>query len=472
MVNVKEFSLLNKSLRHKLRVAFYLMSLIPLITCITLFIIYYNNISVNAWSFWEMFISISVSFIIAILGFLVAKQIVDPIIEINAEVKSITRGDLNRRLSFDREDEIGDLSSSLNQLVERIRNNMDELRNYGEKTKQINYEINRRVVLLSGLLEISNLITKGTSLREIFDISIGKLSELQDASWGCIVLQNEDKTFRIEASYGLDEHTVEDLKHDLGLKVMDYVLLNKQGVIINKDYSEKEVVVLRERFGTDNIMLCPIFEHGRIIGFVGVGSLQKEATFAKEDLEIVLIFAKQIAIALENEYLINRLQKLEIKDTLTGLYNKNFIINRLQEEIRRAIIYQRPCSFVLLSIDKFKDFSSTYGVLATEAALKKIATILESGITDIDRVARYGDFEFAIVLPDKNKKHSVNFANQLRVKVAEYFSQEDDAKKRLTICGAVSENPIDGSNAKDLISKAENFLNIARQKENTIIDKL
>ena len=414
----------------------------------------------------------AIAFVIAIAGFLVAKQIVDPIVEMSSEVKSIARGDFSKQLAVNREDEIGDLSDSLNQLVEHIRGNMDELRTYGEKTKQVNYEINRRVVVLSGLLEISNLITKGANLRDVFDISISKLAELQNASWTCLVLQNEDKTFRVEALYGLDENSVEDLKHDLGKRIFDCVLLNKQGIIVTKDSQEREVISVKERLNTENVVLVPIQRHAKAVGFIGVGSLQKDAGFNPEDLEVIMVFSKQIAIGIENEYLTNRLSKLEIKDTLTGLYNKVFIVNRLQEEIRRAMIYQRPCAFVVLSIDKFRDFSSAFGGLAAEGALKKIAHILESNVSDIDRVARYGDCDFAIVLPDKNKKHSVNLANQLRTKVAEAFSQEEDQSKRLTVCGVVSENPIDGAHAKDLIKKADELLEIARQKENAIVDKV
>ena len=93
-----KLSLLSRGLRYKLRVAFYLMSIIPLVACITLFIIYYPNISQNAFSFWQMVIAMAIAFVIAIAGFLVAKQIVDPIVEMSSEVKSIARGDFSKPL--------------------------------------------------------------------------------------------------------------------------------------------------------------------------------------------------------------------------------------------------------------------------------------------------------------------------------------------------------------------------------------
>jgi diguanylate cyclase (GGDEF)-like protein len=395
----------------------------------------------------------------------VVKQIVDPIVEISSDAKSIAKGEFIKTIDIFREDEIGELSSALNQVNRNIRENMKELREYGERTKQINAEINKRVVVLSGLLQVSNLIISGASLKEIYDISISKLAQLKNAAWAILVVSDQYKNFKVCAQYGVTEDMQSFLLKGGINKIFNSVLLNKNGLIIgrlNEDIDAEEIIQI---FDTANIVFLPVYHHTKIIGFLGAGNSVSDNKYDEDDLEVLRVFAKQITIGIENDYLANQLSKLEIKDSLTGLYNKNFIVGRLEEEIKRAMIYQRPCAILLLSLDKFQDFLDSYGQLASEDILKKVSRIIEGCCSEIDRIARYGDHDFAIVLPEKNKKQSIALAEDIRLKVNKSFSQKEESRV-LTISGSVSENPIDGSTPKDLIEKAERLLESAKKETN------
>jgi diguanylate cyclase (GGDEF)-like protein len=187
-------------------------------------------------------------------------------------------------------------------------------------------------------------------------------------------------------------------------------------------------------------------------------------------LELLDIFAKQISIALENNLLMHRVETLEIKDALTGLYNEGFIRNRLQEEIKRAISYQRPCSFVILNLDNYQKYRQEFGTLQAEAILKRVSIIIRDSVTEIDRVGRTGGNEFAIVLPEKNKRKAQDTAEDIRKKIEFTYMEERDPTKRLTISGGVSENPLDGITAEELINKARELVEVAKkQGKNRII---
>jgi len=462
----KGLSLASRGLQYKLRIAFSLMSIIPLLVCVYLFFVYNPTISKIPFSSLQIIVSLIIATLIAIIGFILAKQIVDPIVTISSEVKSIANGQYNKTIEIYREDEIGDLSNALNQITRHIRDNMDELRNYGERTKQINDEINKRVIVLSGLLQISNLITQGAALRDIFDITVSKLGQLKNSTWVILVVKQEDGSFKICAQQGISEKLQESLLADGTKKIFDLMLLNKSGWITDKKQTDNNSNELQAMFGTLSIVFMPIFRHSRVAGFLGVGNSNSEIEYTNDDAELLVVFAKQISIAIENDYLTNRLQKLEIKDALTGLYNRTFIVNRLDEEIKRAVIYQRPCAFLVFSIDNFKEFSHSYGELASEDVLKKISKLLEKSCREIDRVARYGDSEFAIIIPEKNKKQSVVLSEEIKKKIDEFFIQEN--KKELSVSGAVAENPIDGACAKDLVQKAESLLRSAKEEKNVI----
>jgi diguanylate cyclase (GGDEF)-like protein len=321
-------------------------------------------------------------------------------------------------------------------------------------------------VVLSGLLQISNLITQGATLKEVFDITVSKLMQLKNSARVVLVLRDENGVFSICAQQGLSEKLQEYLLAEGAKKIFDTMLLNKNGWIVNKKQTDGKSTDLQQMFGTINVIIMPVFRHARIVGFLSIGTSHPEVEYSADDVELLLVFAKQISIAIENDYLTNRLQKLEIKDTLTGLYNKNFIVHRLDEEIKRAMIYQRPCAFLLFSIVNFREFLSSFGELASEDVLKKVSKLLENSCREIDKIARYGDSEFAVILPEKNKKQSVILAEEIRKKIEDFFIQ--DAKRGLIVCGAVSENPIDGACAKDLVQKAEGLLELAKAEKNMI----
>jgi diguanylate cyclase (GGDEF)-like protein len=174
------------------------------------------------------------------------------------------------------------------------------------------------------------------------------------------------------------------------------------------------------------------------------------------------IFVKQVSIAVEDGFLHVKVEKLEIKDPLTGLYNERYIQSRLDEEIKRAILYQRPCAFILFNIDDFRKFHTLFGELATEAALKKMAVVFEEMASEIDRVGRIGDNEFAYVLPEKNKRQAAELAEEIRKKVEFVFAEDEDVRKHITVSAGVSENPIDGVTAQDLMGRARQLLSEAK----------
>ena len=98
-----------------------------------------------------------------------------------------------------------------------------------------------------------------------------------------------------------------------------------------------------------NCLAMPVFLKSKVKAILGIGNTREDFQYNKDDIELLDIFSKQVAIAIENDIMASRIEKLEIKDALTGRYNQGFINSRLQEEIKRAIAYQRPCALIILT---------------------------------------------------------------------------------------------------------------------------
>jgi GGDEF domain-containing protein len=87
-----------------------------------------------------------------------------------------------------------------------------------------------------------------------------------------------------------------------------------------------------------------------------------------------------------------------ITDGLTGLYNHRYLHERLQEELERAERRDSKLSLLFCDCDHFKTYNDTYGHKAGDAALGRIARIIEACARRIDLAARYGGEEFVLVL--------------------------------------------------------------------------
>lgn len=458
----KNFSSVSRGLKYKLRLAVALMSILPLLV---LGYLVSNYLLPQAGFKLDITLSVLISIFIALIGFFVIKGVFDRILSIITDAKLIAAGDLQRKIDIERTDEVGDLGQVLNQLAQRIRQDMDELKNYSQRTTEINLEIQKRVLVLSSLLQINSLISEGARLEEILNLAIARVRLLDKSDTAYLLLkEGEENILSLKAIDGTKTTHLLKIKIILKNSIFDRVIKTNKPLVLDKEnvLPQKLSSDFYETFKLKNTIAYPLYLKGKAIGILGIGNTKDDFIYQKDDLELLDIFTKQVAVAIENNALMQRIERLEIKDALTGLYNESFMQSRLQEEIKRAIVYQRPCAFILLNIDNFQAFRQNFGSLQAEVTLKKTAQLIKDSVTEIDRVGRIQDNEFAIVLPEKNKRQAQEIAEALRKKIEFSFSEEQDSQKRITLSGGVAENPLDGIEAKELIVKAREYLSLAK----------
>ena len=129
------------------------------------------------------------------------------------------------------------------------------------------------------------------------------------------------------------------------------------------------------------------------------------------------------------------LEKLLVRDYLTGLYNRKFFMERFVEELAWAARYQEPMSFIILDIDHFKKINDTYGHSCGDEVLKQLAKVLTSSLRSHDIIARYGGEEFVVLLSNTSAEDSLIVAEKIRVSVQEsdFCCEENDVKLPVTV---------------------------------------
>lgn len=406
-------------------------------------------------------IIIAIVLVFVVTGFTIIVQIVEPLVKITKEAERISQGEFNREIELAREDELGELSSALNSMTRKIRDNFQELERLGQTADSLNQEITRRIAMLSSLVDISNKIAQNSSLDEILQISIEKCFSLSEMSLAGVVLKDwKTGEFKVHHFYGSQAETLlnsglKDSLVQLGKGLLGKTILRQRPLVIDqKTPADSEGQDFTATFLVKNVMAVPISSKGSAYGVFFIGNNKENFSFTETDKELAVLVSKNIAIAILNDLLRRQIERLEFVDGLTGLYNNVYARNKLHDELRRAANFQRPCSFVLMRLLRFKEFYDGWGHIEAENVLVKVAAVLKSSVSPTDTVARFADHEFVLILPGNNKKESLEVAEKITTKIELLFKGEGDLRRRLGCAAAVVENPIDGVSAEELILKS------------------
>lgn len=117
--------------------------------------------------------------------------------------------------------------------------------------------------------------------------------------------------------------------------------------------------------------------------------------------------------------MVTRLQKMQNElyylahhDPLTGVYNRRYILDHLEQDIAAAVRYGTPYSAVLIDLDHFKCINDIHGHAAGDAALKGVVGVVQKSLRQTDIMGRWGGEEFLVLLPHINGAHAELAANK------------------------------------------------------------
>ncbi|MBI2060333.1 MAG: GGDEF domain-containing protein [Nitrospirae bacterium] len=127
-----------------------------------------------------------------------------------------------------------------------------------------------------------------------------------------------------------------------------------------------------------------------------------------------------------------KLQKLSVTDPLTGLGNRRYCEQRLEEELARAQRYDRSLALLLLDLNGFKAINDRYGHAAGDDVLAQVGAALREAIRRTDSVFRFGGDEFVVLLPETTDSGIEEFKERMSNAI------RDSAQPNLTLDAPVS----------------------------------
>jgi diguanylate cyclase (GGDEF)-like protein/PAS domain S-box-containing protein len=150
-----------------------------------------------------------------------------------------------------------------------------------------------------------------------------------------------------------------------------------------------------------------------------------------------------------------KLDALATLDGLTGLKNRRRFQEHVIEEFQRHTRFDAAISLMMIDVDKFKLFNDSFGHLAGDEVLKKVAHILKSSMREVDFVARYGGEEFIVLLPRTSKMAALMLGERVRCSIE---SQSWNERPITISVGVTTISKINGHTPEQMIEAADKAL--------------
>ena len=216
-------------------------------------------------------------------------------------------------------------------------------------------------------------------------------------------------------------------------QMKDYALINPSLILVENVDMAKDALMT-------NKFPCPI---------LFFGEARRDFTVRAEGHDFIVDPFKKDELLVRVNALLrikaikDKLERVSTTDDLTGLHNRKYLQERLEEEISRSRRYGTKLSCILFDLDYFKVVNDMYGYEWGDILLKNIANKLSAMIRKEDILTRYGDEEYLLVLPNTSEENAFLFAERFRreVEKMEFIPAGEEEAHKVTISGGISTYP-------------------------------
>ena len=169
--------------------------------------------------------------------------------------------------------------------------------------------------------------------------------------------------------------------------------------------------------------------------------------------------AESLALAIANLRLRETLRFQALRDPLTGLFNRRYLLDAFERELNAAAARNQPLSVVMFDIDHFKRFNDVFGHAAGDTILTRLGALLREWARSEDISVRYGGEEFTVILPDTPVDlvfaRVESFRQMIESLAIDHYGQP---LGQVTISAGVATYPVHGVDRDTLIHVADQAL--------------
>lgn len=327
---------------------------------------------------------------------------------------------------------------------------------------------------LLSVLDILKAISSKEKAHDILFVFVEQIARIIDVKRCSIVCVSEGgRMAQVLASHD-DANVCEWTLPIARYPELNLVLETGRKVVINdvhRDPLTMEYSAFFRRAGIDALLVLPFVQRDSQFGTLILRAARAERPFSLREISFFEIVAEAAASALEKAHLVDRIQQanrrleqLAITDPLTGLYNRRYFFERLEQEFARARRYGNPLSCLILDVDNFKQLNDQWGHLTGDAVLREMARRIQQSIRRVDLPARYGGEEFVILLPQTDLSGAMVEAERIRQTIGGTPFPELPDHTQVTVSVGIAALDDTVNSVEDLIRQADNALYRAKSE--------
>jgi diguanylate cyclase (GGDEF)-like protein len=220
------------------------------------------------------------------------------------------------------------------------------------------------------------------------------------------------------------------------------------------------VAAAEQKLGIQKVAVVPMLVEGEPYGLVAFAFDKPEV-----DAEIVELLVGHFTLAMRDIATQEATARFNDVDPVTWVYNRRYAGEAIESELIRCGRYAKALSVVVIDLDDFGAFNAQYGQSMGDRLLRSAAVSLAEAISPPEIVARLGNDEFAVILPETNRAAAVSVTTRLLASLSQVSVFGDDGSPEpLKASVAIVCFPDDGTSSKDLIEGAMSDLDQAKRE--------
>jgi diguanylate cyclase (GGDEF)-like protein len=213
----------------------------------------------------------------------------------------------------------------------------------------------------------------------------------------------------------------------------------------------------------DKMLCIPIVAQGMTYGVLHFSSSRK-TEWTPEEYQLTSAVAEHASLTLASLESRESLRQQAIRDPLTGLYNRRYLFETIEQELSRASRRNQSIGILMVDIDHFKKFNDEFGHDIGDFILSEFGRLIKMIIRNEDIACRFGGEEFTILLPETGRDEAFRVAEKIRIKIRDYdFILKNRSYGPIKLSVGVVSFPENGKTADHLLKMADNALYEAKQ---------
>lgn len=217
-----------------------------------------------------------------------------------------------------------------------------------------------------------------------------------------------------------------------------------------------------DNVGLNQTICIPLTAHGNTIGIMHL-YFEGQTEIDPVTEQLAFSVSEHLGLALANLSLQEKLRSQALSDPLTGLFNRRFFEQKLEEHSMFSSSTGEPLSLLMLDLDHFKRFNDNFGHDAGDFVLKEIASLLKRSVGDEELACRLGGEELAILLPQQNMQQATEMAESICNAVRSlHLEHKGLSLGQLGVSIGVSTYPKPAADSEVLVKQADQALYMAK----------